>query len=145
MPDLAIAEDWLEILIAQQVNLMRDGKRVQMSKRAGEYVTLDDLVTEVGADAARFFFLMRRSNSHLDFDLDLAKKTSDENPVYYVQYAHARICSMVEFAGQSGVAASAADLVRARRRRGDRPHQGARGLRRDGQGRARLRSSRTGS
>lgn len=110
MPELAISEDWLEIIIAQQVNLMREGKRVQMSKRAGEYVTLDDVVTEVGADAARFFFLMRRSNSHLDFDLDLAKKTSEENPVYYVQYAHARICSVVEFAGQSGIAASAADL-----------------------------------
>ena len=104
MPGLAIGDEWLDILIAQQVNLIRDGKRVQMSKRAGEYVTLDDLVTEVGADAARFFFLMRRSNSHLDFDLDLAKKTSDENPVYYVQYAHARISSIIEFARSSGLA-----------------------------------------
>jgi arginyl-tRNA synthetase len=102
MPGLAIGADWLEILIAQQVNLIRDGKRVQMSKRAGEYVTLDDLVSEVGADAARFFFLMRRSNSHLDFDLDLAKKTSDENPVYYIQYAHARISSIIEYARTSG-------------------------------------------
>lgn len=105
LPDLEIGDDWLEILIAQQVNLVREGKRVQMSKRAGEYVTLDDVVAEVGADAARFFFLIRRSNSHLDFDLDLAKKTSDENPVYYVQYAHARICSVVDFAGQSGLEA----------------------------------------
>jgi len=102
MPGLAIGEGWLEILIAQQVNLVREGKRVQMSKRAGEYVTLDDLVTEVGSDAARFFFLMRRSNSHLDFDLDLAKKASDENPVYYIQYAHARICSIIEFARANG-------------------------------------------
>ena len=102
MPELAIGDDWLEVLIAQQVNLVREGKRVQMSKRAGEYVTLDDVVTEVGADAARFFFLMRRSNSHLDFDLDLAKRTSEENPVYYIQYAHARICSILEFAGQNG-------------------------------------------
>jgi arginyl-tRNA synthetase len=102
MPGLAIGDDWLEILIAQQVNLVREGKRVQMSKRAGDYVTLDDLATEVGADAARFFFLMRRSNSHLDFDLDLAKKASEENPVYYIQYAHARICSIIEFARANG-------------------------------------------
>ena len=102
MPGLAIGEEWLEILIAQQVNLIREGKRVQMSKRAGEYVTLDDLVSEVGADAARFFFLMRRSNSHLDFDLDLATKASEENPVYYIQYAHARICSVIEFARANG-------------------------------------------
>jgi arginyl-tRNA synthetase len=111
IPGLDIAEDWLSILIAQQVNLIRDGKRVQMSKRAGEYVTLDDVVREIapdpdeprtGADVARFFFLMRRCNSHLDFDLDLAKKMSDENPVYYVQYAHARICSILEHAKESG-------------------------------------------
>jgi arginyl-tRNA synthetase len=111
LPGLDVGDDWLEIMIAQQVNLMREGKRVQMSKRAGEYVTLDDVVAEVGADAARFFFLMRRSNSHLDFDLDLAKKTSEENPVYYVQYAHARICSILEFARESGLETSrAADL-----------------------------------
>jgi arginyl-tRNA synthetase len=102
IPDLAIGPGWLEVLIAQQVNLIRDGKRVQMSKRAGEYVTLDDVVEEVGADVARFFFLMRRCNSHLDFDLDLAKQTSDENPVYYVQYAHARICSIIQYAQDSG-------------------------------------------
>ncbi len=102
MPDLAIGENWLDVLIAQQVNLVREGKRIQMSKRAGEYVTLDDVVSEVGADAARFFFLMRRCNSHLDFDLDLAKKTSEENPVYYIQYAHARISSIMEFAKGSG-------------------------------------------
>jgi arginyl-tRNA synthetase len=104
MPDLAIGAGWLEILIAQQVNLMREGKRVQMSKRAGEYITLDDVVDEVGPDAARLFFLMRRCNSHLDFDLDLAKKTSEENPVYYIQYAHARISSVLEFARGSGFA-----------------------------------------
>jgi arginyl-tRNA synthetase len=79
-------------------------KRVQMSKRAGEYITLDDVVDEVGPDAARLFFLMRRCNSHLDFDLDLAKKTSEENPVYYIQYAHARISSVLEFARGSGFA-----------------------------------------
>jgi arginyl-tRNA synthetase len=113
IPDLEIGDDWLRILIAQQVNLVREGKRVQMSKRAGEYVTLDDVVSEVGADVARFFFLKRRCNSHLDFDLDLAKKMSDENPVYYVQYAHARICSILAHAKQSGygeIPPPAADL-----------------------------------
>jgi arginyl-tRNA synthetase len=102
LPDLEIGEDWLRVLIAQQVNLIKDGSRVQMSKRSGEYVTLDDMVSEVGADVARFFFLMRRCNSHLDFDVDLAMKTSEENPVYYVQYAHARISSILEFARQNG-------------------------------------------
>ncbi|MFH1312958.1 MAG: arginine--tRNA ligase [Candidatus Eisenbacteria bacterium] len=111
IPGLEIAEDWLRVLVAQQVNLVREGKRVQMSKRAGEYVTLDDILREIapdpenprtGADVARFFFLMRRCNSHLDFDLDLAKKMSDENPVYYVQYAHARISSIIEFAKENG-------------------------------------------
>jgi arginyl-tRNA synthetase len=102
IPDLEIDEDWLNILIVQQVNLLKEGKRVVMSKRAGEYVTLDDVVEEVGPDAARFFFLMRRCNSHLDFDVDLAKKASEENPVFYVQYAHARITSMINFARESG-------------------------------------------
>jgi arginyl-tRNA synthetase len=102
IPDLDIGPEWLRVLIAQQVNLIRAGDRVQMSKRAGEYVTLDDVVNEVGADVARFFFLMRRCNSHLDFDLDLAKLQSEENPVYYVQYAHARISSIIEFARQNG-------------------------------------------
>ena len=100
--DLNVDEDWLNVLIVQQVNLLRDGKRVQMSKRAGEYVTLDDVVSEVGPDAARFFFLMRRCSSHLDFDLDLAKKTTEENPVFYVQYAHARISSILGFARDNG-------------------------------------------
>jgi arginyl-tRNA synthetase len=102
LPDVEIGRDWLTILIAQQVNLIKDGRRVQMSKRSGEYVTLDDVVSDVGADVARFFFLMRRCNSHLDFDLDLAKRQSEENPVYYVQYAHARISSIVDFARQAG-------------------------------------------
>jgi arginyl-tRNA synthetase len=108
MPELHAPEGWLEILIAQQVNLVRAGVRVQMSKRAGEYVTLDEVVAEVGADAARFFFLMRRTNSHLDFDLDLAKKASDENPVFYVQYAHARISSIVKVATEAGLIAPGA-------------------------------------
>ncbi len=102
IPDLDIDEDWLNVLIVQQVNLIKDGKRVQMSKRTGEYVTLDQVLEEVGPDAARFFFLTRRSNSHLDFDIDLAKKSTEENPVFYVQYAHARISSMINFARENG-------------------------------------------
>ncbi len=87
---LGLPEHWLEIVIVQQVNLLRDGEPVKMSKREGELVTLDELVGEVGKDVARFFFLTRRASSHLDFDLELAKKESLENPVFYVQYAHAR-------------------------------------------------------
>ena len=74
-----------------------------MSKRAGEFVTLREVIDEVGADAAKFFFLMRRSDSHLDFDLDLAKKQSSDNPVYYVQYAHARLSSLFTVARSRGV------------------------------------------
>jgi arginyl-tRNA synthetase len=87
---LGMAEHWLEIVIVQQVNLLRDGAPVMMSKREGELVTLDEVVEEVGKDVARFFFLTRRASSHLDFDLELAKKESLDNPVFYVQYAHAR-------------------------------------------------------
>jgi arginyl-tRNA synthetase len=83
-------EDWLSILIVQQVNLLRDGEPVKMSKREGEIVTLDELLGEVGKDVSRFFFLMRRASAHLDFDLELAKRETMDNPVFYVQYAHAR-------------------------------------------------------
>jgi len=100
---LGYPDDWLEVLIVQWVRLMRGTTPVSMSKRAGEFVTLADLVSEVGTDCARFFFLMRRVESHLDFDLDLAKKQSEENPVYYVQYAHARVSSILEFAREAGV------------------------------------------
>jgi arginyl-tRNA synthetase len=100
---LGYPEDWLEVLIVQWVRLMRGTTPVSMSKRAGEFVTLTDLVSEVGIDCARFFFLMRRVQSHLDFDLELAKKQSEENPVYYVQYAHARVSSILEFAREAGV------------------------------------------
>jgi arginyl-tRNA synthetase len=88
----------LEIVLVQLVNLLRSGKPVAMSTRAGEFVTLREVIDEVGRDAARFNFLMRRSNSHLDFDLELAKEASSENPVYYVQYAHARISSIMRTA-----------------------------------------------
>jgi len=95
---LGYSPDKLEVLIVQLVTLYRRGEQVRMSKRAGEYVTLKELMEEVGADATRFFFLMRRVESPLDFDLELAKEKSQDNPVYYLQYAHARICSMVEYA-----------------------------------------------
>ncbi len=93
----------LKVVFMQMVNLKRGGERVQMSKRAGTYVTLEEVVEEVGADAARFFFLMRSANAQLDFDLDLAKKQSPDNPVYYIQYAHARIASIFRKAKEAGV------------------------------------------
>ncbi len=95
--------DRLDIVIHQLVNLLREGKPVAMSKRSGEFVTLREVMDEVGIDATRFFFLMRRSDTSLDFDLELAKKASTENPVYYVQYAHARVCSILRVAAERGV------------------------------------------
>ncbi|NOY53224.1 MAG: arginine--tRNA ligase [Deltaproteobacteria bacterium] len=92
----------LQVLLIQMVNLLRQGKPVRMGKRSGEFVTLSEVVEEVGADVARYFFLLRRYDSHLDFDLDLAKTESNENPVYYVQYAHARICSVFRQAEEKG-------------------------------------------
>lgn len=85
----------LSIIIVQLATIFRAGKPVQMSTRKGQYITLKDVLDEVGRDASRFFFIMRRTSSHLDFDLDVAKKQSSENPVYYVQYAHARISSII--------------------------------------------------
>ncbi len=85
----------LEIALVQFAVLYRDGKKAPMSTRSGEFVTLRELREEVGKDAARFFYVMRKSDQHLDFDLDLAKSQSNENPVYYVQYAHARVCSVL--------------------------------------------------
>ena len=101
----------LEIVLVQLVNLLRSGKPVAMSTRAGEFVTLREVIDEVGRDAARFNFLMRRSNSHLDFDLELAKEESSENPVYYVQYAHARIASITRTAMERGHAIPGYDDV----------------------------------
>jgi arginyl-tRNA synthetase len=101
----------LEIVLVQLVNLLRSGKPVAMSTRAGEFVTLREVIDEVGRDAARFNFLMRRSNSHLDFDLELAKEASSENPVYYVQYAHARISSIMRTALERGYEIPAYDDV----------------------------------
>lgn len=95
--------DKLTIIIMQLVRLYRDGEAVRMSKRTGKAVTLSDIIDEIGKDAARFFFNMRSADTHLEFDLDLAVKQSDENPVYYVQYAHARICSILRQAQDKGV------------------------------------------
>ncbi|PLY01104.1 MAG: arginine--tRNA ligase [Desulfuromonas sp.] len=101
----------LEVLLIQMVNLLRDGQPFTMGKRSGNFITLREVVDEVGSDACRYFFLMRRSDSQLDFDLELAKKQSNENPVYYVQYAHARVCSIQRNAEQAGVALPEAGAV----------------------------------
>ena len=92
-------EDSLSVIIVQLATIYKDGKPIRMSTRAGEYITLREVIDEVGIDTSRFFFLMRRTNSHLAFDLDLAKKQSLENPVYYIQYAHARISNIISKAG----------------------------------------------
>lgn len=98
---LGADDEAFKVLLIQFVSLLRDGVPVAMSKRAGSFVTLKEVVDEVGADATRFFFVMRRNDSHLDFDLELAKRSSSDNPVFYVQYAHARICSILrEIAGR---------------------------------------------
>jgi arginyl-tRNA synthetase len=98
----------LELLIMQLVHLMSSGERAQMSKRAGEFVSLDDLVAEIGVDAARWYLLARSHDTTVDLDLDLASQQSSENPVYYVQYAHARIASMLAKAGPERVDAAVA-------------------------------------
>jgi arginyl-tRNA synthetase len=94
----------LQVVLVQMVQLTRGGQPLRMGKRQGEYVTLREVIEEVGSDAARFFFLMRTAGNHLDFDLELAKKESSENPVFYVQYAHARVASIFEQAQKSEVA-----------------------------------------
>jgi len=100
----------LSIIIVQLATIYCDGKPVSMSTRRGQYVTLRQVMNEVGKDATRFFFLMRRTESHLDFDLELAKKQSPENPVYYVQYAHARICSILDNAKEMSLNLNKIDL-----------------------------------
>jgi len=101
----------LTVLIAQMVSLFQDGEKVKMSKRTGKAVTMVDLMDEVGVDPIRYFFTMRSMDSHLDFDMDLAISTSNENPVYYVQYAHARICSIFRQAEEQGIQIPAAENV----------------------------------
>lgn len=101
---LGKSPDMLTVMLIQMVNLLRAGERVSMSTRAGEFYTLQELREEVGADAVRWFFLMRRYDAQLDFDVDLAKEQSNKNPVFYVQYMHARICSIFAKAAEAGVA-----------------------------------------
>jgi arginyl-tRNA synthetase len=103
MKALGFSEENFKILIAQQVNLLMEGETVRMSKRMGRFSTMRDLINEIGVDVARYFFVMRSLESHLDFDLTLAKKESSENPVFYLQYAHARICSLFREAQKRGV------------------------------------------
>lgn len=93
----------LDVVIMQMVRLVRDGETIKLSKRSGKAITLNTLIDEIPLDAARFFFNLREPNSHFDFDLELAAKKSSENPVYYVQYAHARICSIIKKAQEMGV------------------------------------------
>ncbi len=101
----------LEMLTMQLVHLVRRGERTQMSKRSGEFVTLEDLLGEVGVDAARWFLLSRSHDTTIDLDLDLAREQSNENPVYYVQYAHARIVSVLALAGSERVAAALQEVA----------------------------------
>ena len=105
----------LQVVLVQMVQLTRGGEPVRMGKRTGEFVSLEDVLDEVGRDAARFFFLMRKSDSHLDFDLELAKKQSSDNPVFYVQYAHARVASIFEQAAKQGIALGAHASVQVER------------------------------
>jgi arginyl-tRNA synthetase len=111
MQGLGYDANQLQVVLVQMVQLTRGGEPVRMGKRTGEFVSLEEVLDEVGRDAARFFFLMRKSDSHLDFDLDLAKKQSSDNPVFYVQYAHARVASIFEQAAKYGIALGARDSV----------------------------------
>ena len=104
MQALGHPEGSFQVKIIQQVNMLRAGEVVKMSKRAGNIIEMAEVVNEVGVDAARFFFIMRRLDSPLDFDIDLAKKQTDEDPVYYVQYAHARLYNILEFARTQNIA-----------------------------------------
>ncbi len=111
MQGLGYDANQLQVVLVQMVQLNRGGEPVRMGKRTGEFVSLEEVLEEVGRDAARFFFLMRKSDSHLDFDLELAKKQSSDNPVFYVQYAHARVASIFEQAAKSGIALGTHDSV----------------------------------
>ncbi|MEP6701641.1 MAG: arginine--tRNA ligase [Betaproteobacteria bacterium] len=100
--DMGIPDGYPDYLLHQMVTVMRGGAEIKISKRAGSYVTVRDLIDEVGRDAVRFFFLMRKADSQLTFDIELAKSKTEENPVYYLQYAHARISSVMRQAAQAG-------------------------------------------
>lgn len=103
MDAIGIDSSKLEIVIMQLVRLMRNGEVARMSKRTGKMITMNDLIDEIGCDAARFFFNLRQAGSHLDFDLDLAIAQNSDNPVFYVQYAHARICSIIRNLESEGI------------------------------------------
>ncbi len=110
MAALGVPDDWLEVQILQQVNFVENGRPMDMSKREGQFVSMDALCDDVGADVAKYIFLTRKPNSHLDFDLDVAREESSENPVYYVKYAHARICSVLRKASDAGIDPGEPDL-----------------------------------
>src|SRR5437879_6371875 len=97
--EMGIPEGYPDYVLHQMVTVMKGGEEMKISKRAGDYVTVRDLIDEVGRDAVRFLLLLRKSDSQLTFDIDLARSQSEENPVYYVQYAHARVCSVLDKAG----------------------------------------------
>ena len=118
---LGLDADKLHVALVQFAVLYRDGQKASMSTRSGEFVTLRDLRREVGNDACRFFYVLRKSDQHLDFDLDLAKSQSNENPVYYIQYAHARICSVLNAWREAG--GDAAELGKADFARLDNPRE----------------------
>ncbi|WP_346668134.1 arginine--tRNA ligase [uncultured Subdoligranulum sp.] len=111
MDAIGLHGEQLDVVLMQMVNLMRDGKPVRMSKRTGKAITLTDLLDEVPIDSARFFFNQRESSSTLDFDLDLAVRNDSENPVYYVQYAHARICSVLKKLEEQGITFQGVDSI----------------------------------
>ena len=116
MAALGVDPDRLEIPILQFVHIVEGGRRASMSKRRGDFVTLDDLIAEIGVDATRFYMLSRSHESTVDLDLELAREQSNENPVYYVQYAHARIASMLAKAGERARRGGARARARGRRR-----------------------------
>ena len=111
MKALGLDDGRLEVALVQFAVLYRDGQKTSMSTRSGEFVTLRELRGEVGNDACRFFYVLRKSDQHLDFDLDLAKSQSNENPVYYIQYAHARVCSVLAQWGGDESQLAGADLA----------------------------------
>ena len=103
MASIGVDPERLDVILMQLVRLVKEGKPVKMSKRTGEMITLSDLIDDIGLDATRFFFNLSAADSHFDFDLDLAAEQSSDNPVFYVQYAHARICSILRRLEEEGV------------------------------------------
>ena len=107
--DVGIPKGWPEYVLHQMVTVMRGNEEVKLSKRAGSYVTLRDLIDEVGRDATRYFLVARKTDSQLVFDIDLARSQTNDNPVYYIQYAHARVCSVQRQLGERGLTCSTTD------------------------------------